>query len=112
MEEINKYLTEQLGECWHEYVWQTAYAPQVDSYYKCIDCSHEVFGQTMNPGNGDFSTPDGFFKLWRWAIEQEWWNDFINSIGGWTVWIEPEKIIDPETFAKAIANYLKEREGK
>jgi hypothetical protein len=108
MEEINKYLAEAMGECWHEF--EIRKLP--DSSFHGRVCCHCGDYQTLAIPMLDFSTWEGFGKLWEFAIKQEWWNDFINSIGGWTIWVEPEKIIHPETFAKSIAQYLQEREGK
>jgi hypothetical protein len=52
-----------------------------------------------------FSTPDGFFKLWNWAKEQEWFGDF---------WYNEDVLthedivlfINPDCFASVIAEYL------
>ena len=111
MSERNKYITEAMGECWHDYFWQDAYP---ECFYECILCSDQVFGQTMNPSNNsnlNFSTPEGFFKLWNWAIEQEWWWKFRNSIltGDAFDYQNIEHIINPDNLANAIEKYLKER---
>ena len=50
----------------------------------------------------DFSTWEGFGKLWEWAIEQEWWYEF---------WIEQEwSKPNLKNFANAIYKFLKEKE--
>jgi len=48
----------------------------------------------------DFSTPDGFFKLWDWAQKQEWFELFRNTemmsmhlIKGFS-WVNPDKFAD------------------
>ena len=103
-EEINKYLTEQKGECWHV-INQPDHTP-----YWCCKCE-SYFNDFHTP---DFFTPEGFFKAWNWATEQEWWTmflfshfhgDYMEAIHG----AINTKYIDPTTFAPALTKFLKER---
>jgi hypothetical protein len=81
MEQVNKYLTEAMGK---------KYTPATS--FKVENSPWKWFGE-----------------LWDWAIKQEWWEDFERNLGLPKHWV-PKKIINPEAFAIAIYNYLKERE--
>lgn len=94
-EEISKYLTEKMGLCWHEW----------EEFFPSFVCSKCGFDYDDFDDNGFFS-PDGFFILWNWIIEQDWFPSF---------WVSNTKsnmldIIDYETFPIKIYNYLKESE--
>lgn len=73
----------------------------------------------------DFSTPEGFFKFWNWAQEQEWWDEFMCdqgcSLRAEVEAIVPDEkiryvysprieLIHPDRFADAVYNFLKEVE--
>jgi hypothetical protein len=83
----DEFLTEKMGECWHKY-----------REGSCMKC-HATDGIFHNQQN-NFSTWEGFGKLWAWARGQDWWEDM--QLGGY---IE-DKLIHPNRFANAIANYL------
>ena len=79
--ERDKFLTESMGECWHEF-------------------------------SNNFSTWEGFGKLWEWAVKQEWFSDFLKHaekimkmpITGWI-----EYFVQPDRFADALYKFLKEK---
>lgn len=98
------FLTEQMGECWHD-LYQ--HCRHCNPY--CRKCNQEIYD-----GNNDFSTWEGFGKLWEWVQKQEWWNDFVLDNRGE---VHPTSInhyqilsyfIHPDRFADAIFNYLKD----
>lgn len=103
-EERDKFLTEQMDKCWHEELYR------YDSFTKrCKVCDKDSRSCTRI----NFSTPDGFFKLWNWAKEQEWWEDWKESkeyrnLDGAYI-INMEFFIHPDRFANAIYEFLKER---
>ena len=103
MEEINKFLTEKMGECWHIHSLATEDIWGI----KCDKC-----GIIVTPNlNNDFLTWEGFGKLWEWAVEQEWWNDFTTTFtidGVKTPWI-PWRVINPDWLAKAVADFLQKK---
>ena len=82
VEEVDKFLTEAMG------------SPQVLPW--------ENWAPDIN-----FSTPASFFKLWNWAIEQDWWDLFTkeshDDAGNKTI---IQELINPERFAKSIYEYL------
>jgi len=98
----DKFLTEVMGDYWN------TYGRKVNGYSRrCTEC-----GKQLIP---DFSTWDGFGKLWAWAQKQEWWLNFCETHGAQFnggcfghVRAFPTKFIEPEAFAKAVYEYLKE----
>ena len=105
--EINKFLTEQLGGCWHETI-----GPYSSGYgWVCKHCDRKF------TTNNNFFTPEGFFKLWNWAIEQDWWHgqfepwllcDWKNNKQYGMV---KSEIINPERFAKGVYELLEEHKN-
>ena len=98
MNKRDKFLTEAMGECWHQV------ADPIYSLH-CLSCGELAI-------NIDFSTWEGFGKLWEWSQEQDWWPDaLMGPLFGW-VDIDEETIacsvIHPDLFANAIYEYLKE----
>lgn len=110
-DQVNKELTELLGECWHEAtIKQSPKRVQgfVENNPVCKHCniSYAEFEQ-----RNDYYTDTGFFKLWNYAIEQEWWSKFVGEMIFKEVFISENlaKAINPENFANTIYEYLKER---
>lgn len=106
--ERDKFLTEAMGLCYHSN-WKSQMAGSF-----CLDCLYE----SNSPCNGRivFYTWAGFGKLWEWAQKQDWWSEF-NSGRLLCYMDEPEdskmiiniNLIDPDRFADALYEYLKER---
>lgn len=100
--ERDKFLTEQMGECWHEGCAYRGYTGPID----CEICGNEWY----EGNNNDFSTPKGFFKLWNWCQTQDWfeslfWNrlhKFSPSYGK----IFDYDLIQPERFAGIVYNFI------
>ena len=90
----DQFLTEMMGECWHE--WDGGCS------YICDKCNKKY------KHNPNFSTSNGFFKLWNFCKEQEWWMKFIYK----KIFIGHEPDINPETFANAIAKFKGWKEGE
>ena len=93
----DKYLTEQvLGECWHE----GKYCGHV---VLCKHCNESMYYNI----NNDFSTSDGFFKLWNVAQKKGWWNELVYEITGPHLDLENLIIhINPDRFADAVYKFL------
>ena len=86
MKEVNKFLTEATGECCPKFF-------ETYGYHKYVD----------------FSTWEGFGKLWEWASDQGWWDTFLTDNGRYNDNFEMfinENFVNPEQFAKAVAHYL------
>ena len=103
--ERDRFLTEVMGECWHE---------EDDAFpnrYVCIHCKRSwPFGIPIN----NFSTWVGFGKLWERAQKQEWWAyDFwayhlLSPSDGGPV-ADQEWFVHPDRFANAVYEFLKAR---
>ena len=69
---------------------------------------------TITSPYNDFSTWQGFGKLWEWAIKQEWWQSFGDTVVyadhvDFDVTIcNLEHFIHPDRFADAVYAFLKE----
>lgn len=104
MEEINKFLTEAMGDCYHDWEMTSDTPP-----FRTYDCKNCGIGPSINPSdNTDFLTWKGFGKLWEWAIRQEWWEKFTWFHQSMKDEILTE-LINPEKFAKAVADFLQEK---
>lgn len=94
----DKFLTEAMGECWHE---STTYSGTVGcASIWCPKCK-KLFNKTNFI---DFSIWKGFGKLWEWAQGQEWWSIFWDLIAR-----QPnpaEWFIHPDRFADAVHKFL------
>ena len=89
MSDRDKFLTEAMGECWHQRQRHGTYL-----YYK----------------NNYISTWQGFGKLWEWAEDQKWWDEFVDKdlvSRGHKPWLFPLGWINPNNFANALYEFLK-----
>lgn len=116
----DKFLTEAMGECWHEWVNQRSHEAVA-----CTKCDG-LWGTDRTP---DFSSWQGFGKLWEWAQGQEWWCDCYCGLLYSETNPEPENpikfevpdewvmnmlihqhLIHPDHFADAIYSFLTNKE--
>ena len=104
----DKFLKEAMDKCWREpNSW-----PAQHSYFLYKECSK--CGALYPCQFDDFSTWNGFGKLWTWVIERDWWDNFkyqkyCGAYCDIDVHID-ETDIDPDRFANAVYEFLKERE--
>lgn len=78
--ERDKFLTEAMGEYWVN-----------------IDYHNQ----------NDFSTWEGFGKLWEWCKQQSWLGNFEYNYGGIKcIGVFADYMINPDKFADAVYNYL------
>ena len=113
----DKFLTEQvLGESVHviDFISTDVQGGSGDGYYACSVC-HKSFDNYRGhcPNANNFSTPEGFFKLWNAAKEKDWWYMFVITFSPQycdvaQTWLS--EFIHPDRFAKALEAFLKERE--
>jgi hypothetical protein len=99
----DQFLTEWMGECWHEYVsynWRDSAKGKVNHTFACNKCGH----QDIERKNNNFSTWPGFGKLWEAAWEDKDFDKFLdwyeNELGklGWL-------LVNPNTFADSWAKF-------
>jgi len=117
----DKYLTEKMGLCWHEFICQDyedeQYVDPVTKY--CKKCKRPDYDYNLElklwspiNQNINFSSWQGFGQLWEWAVRQEWWVEFVNERGVLSgmgvddaVYIDV-CFINPDKFANALYEYL------
>lgn len=101
--ERDKFLTEAMGECWHEVL------RPMDTIPHCKKCGIRLFLDTQD--NSDFSTWPGFGKLWEWAMQQEWFPEWIGWAKGpgYAIAYLDIDLLHPDRFADALYNFLKEQ---
>lgn len=112
--QINKELFKVIepGKCWHEFQGISN---------TCKKCNTHML-MFWNP---DYFTEKGFFVLWKWAIKQDWWIDFLHPIDEGSesasrVINKIEKILEYpnistnkisyKTFARDVYEFLKKEE--
>lgn len=119
--ERDKRLTEAMGECIHPKIIlkKSVNASRRDwDRYVCSKCFKEIdaedtpFDDNDKPYfdlENDFSTGNGFIKLWEFCQKQEWWYDFLNKdqCFGFAISVS---LIHPDRFSDAVYSYLKEKE--
>lgn len=114
--ERDKFLTEAVGECWHEDI--------INEYeVSCTCCRKYAFGGgdfvkeyltnktrlEFACNNNNFSTWTGFGKLWEWTMTWSSYkiNEFYDTVvtdtwAGFTL-----NLVNPNRFANAVYEYLK-----
>jgi hypothetical protein len=126
--ERDKFLTEFIGECYHEKISFLRTSPQYyrdekisdwRDYAECDVC-HEYLGwEGPNEFSyrNDFSTSKCFFKLWNFSITKDWWHSFLAFVMFKFKMKAPEfifhgltQLINPTQFADLLYDFLK-REG-
>lgn len=58
----------------------------------------------------DFSTWEGFGKLWEWSRKQEWWLTFDDY--ACATLEHPTSLINPDRFADEIAYFLDKEQSR
>lgn len=103
--ERDKFLTEKMGECWHE------------GYF---DSDENIWvGECEQNWNNNFSKWEGFGKLINWCRKQEFWSEDVLL---WKIYVDEEdqncggffideRLVDPNIFADFIYNLLKDEES-
>jgi hypothetical protein len=107
--ERDKFLIEMMGECCHEWIKVDEY-DMGTAHRQCSKCKIEYWpldgGYTKL--STDFSTWEGFGKLWEWAQKQDWFEWFVykNSYDALALLIKTWTI-HPDRFADAVYDYLR-----
>lgn len=95
--ERNKFLAEAIGGFWHKSVYTGA-------GNKCTCGKWWSECMKLHP---DFSTWEGFGKLYEWVELQEWHYDFLSSLESEQHTFN-HKWLNPNKFANAVYEYLNE----
>ena len=98
----DKFLTEAMGECCvHEWYKPKGYI----SGHFCKKCNtYWPVKPESQSGIVNFSTWESFGKLWKWAKNKEWFCLMMAHNG-----CGPHDIVNPDRFAAAVYEYLKEK---
>lgn len=114
MEERDKYLTEAMGECWHEFTLDDPHLKPVEGSYGICNCGYRInylHFHAHTKYNPKFSTWDGFGKLYEWSVEQDWWYEFLFEWSGEIISFSiPYKLVYPNPFANVIYEFLRDKE--
>jgi hypothetical protein len=70
-EERDRFLTEAMGACWHEFDPEKPLMTYSLIAYVCEKCKGFILG------SNDFSMEEDFAKLWEWALEQDFLADTV-----------------------------------
>ena len=95
--ERETFLCEAMGICWHE------------NFPVCDKCGEEYDVVDFHNSLPDFSTWEGFGKLFEWATQQDWFSVFldnfffIDATNGLTALIHH---IHPDRFADAVYEFI------
>jgi hypothetical protein len=106
--ERDKFLTEAMGECKHEL---GSFQIGLNIIVGCKKCKLE----RSKCVSTDFSSWEGFGKLWEWCKKQEWWKVWRGTrYASYELWCWDgntcylrENFLHPDTFADAVYVYLK-----
>lgn len=109
----DKFLSKLIGEEPFVCIWCGTSANQRRLPVACS--APDGDGHLFKVANINFSTWEGFGKLWEWAQKQKWWPLFIAAQHKRTphkmheewVWLN---FIHPDAFANAIWKFLKENQ--
>lgn len=124
-DEDRKFLTEQMGECWHAISHYSQSRTLTEMVLPCTKCG-KLFGIqdlfSVARGNRTFTTWTDFGAVWEWATGQEWFESFL--LWGHDKWIFDETaleatytgqlhwLIDLTRFPALVVEFLRERTGK
>jgi hypothetical protein len=72
-EERDRFLTEFMRACWHDYDPDKPINTYSLEAYICNKCKGFILG------NNDFSIEEDFMRLWKWAKAQEYLKDLISQ---------------------------------
>lgn len=112
-EERDKFLTEQMGECWHEAICYYEEQWPYSLTYEC-SCGYRWDQKDRDKVNFNFSSWEGFGKLWEWAQTKYWFKEipfnFDDNRYHDCYMLFPVEFINPNEFANAIYSYLKDRQ--
>lgn len=109
----DRFLTEAMGECWHEMEVTGKVRLNGFQVERCKHCGKkDDFLGDYTPN--DFSTWEGFGKLWEWTQKQEWWIVFCQFESNLSIDTSCiiKRLIHPDRFADAVYEFLRERDTK
>ena len=110
MNDKEKFLAEQLGECVPEMVEERTFnGVDYDETERCIKCNKTSYYHKLKTPFQQADQANKFFMLWNWAKEQEWFGKFIWDNGSRDICALDEDLINYENFSTSLYNFLKEQ---
>jgi hypothetical protein len=100
-EETNRFLTETMGTCWHDY----DEGDRVNTYsieaFVCRKCKGFILG------NNDFSVAEDFTRLWAWAQKDDRLHTLVSRYRGEDFADREEGQVKRESFVEEACGLLK-----
>ena len=115
-DEDRKFLTEKMGECFHEIITEQPYRVDEVDVGSLYLCSCEKLLQKWEISrhrahNRTFTTWEDFGAVWKWAKKQDWWKEQVWSFDG-DEQCDPMEVIetchiDPARFPELVVEWLR-----
>jgi hypothetical protein len=102
-EERDRFLTEYMGWCWHDYDPDKPLNTYSLEAYVCKKCKGFILG------NNDFSVEEDFGRLFVWAEEQDYLTELVRSFEGRDFADSSQGSLYRNEFADALYEFLKNR---
>ena len=96
-ESLNRFLTEWMGECWHDLEWMPRLKGKTLYQWECLKCKKKV---KYAPEPPDWTSRSLFLDLWDKAMESKEWTKFQADI------LQVYDLIAQPTFAEEFAKFL------
>ncbi|MCX8111367.1 MAG: hypothetical protein N3D15_08990 [Syntrophorhabdaceae bacterium] len=99
----DRFITESMGQCWHDYDIDKPINTYSLEAYICKKCKGFILG------NNDFTIEEDFQRLWQWAKGQKDMEDLIARFNEASFKDKEEGTTYRNKFADAVYDYLKAR---
>lgn len=99
-EERDRFITEYMGQCWHDYDIDKPINTYSLEAYICKKCKGFILG------NNDFSNYEDFQRLWIWAKDQKDIADIVAKFDEASFKDNEAGIRYRNMFADAVYNYI------
>lgn len=102
-EERDRFLTELMGQCWHDYDVDKPINTYSLEAFICKKCKGFILG------NNDFSQEEDFAKLYKWSREQEKLKTILDSFNENDLYDRVKGTFYRERFADSIYDFFKQK---
>lgn len=104
-EQRDKFLTELMGQCWHDYDIEKPINTYSLEAYICKKCKGFILG------NNDFSQEEDFMRLLGWAKDQKALKRILNAFDEKDFFDKEHGKFYREKFADSVYEFLKKTGG-
>ncbi|MCX7965040.1 MAG: hypothetical protein N2596_00245 [Syntrophorhabdaceae bacterium] len=105
-EERDRFLTELMGQCWHDYDTDKPINTYSLEAYICKKCKGFILG------NNDFSQEEDFIRLYNWAKGQEKLKQILKDFSEQDLFDREKGAHFREKFASNIYAFFNEKKGR